>query len=149
MAHPEDRPAHSDTVSVFSIALTLFLPTCLWQQSLPHRWEGAGTRIHELYRANVPLGDATAIVIMERVLDGIVLALLAAFAMIVLADQWKSLGVISQIMVLITWIFVIGCLLLFYLAIKPPDKVKKVVHRVARFFTRSGRAPGGGIRHTD
>jgi hypothetical protein len=73
---------------------------------------------------------------MERVLDGIVLAFLAAFAMIVLADLWKSLGVISQVMVLITWIFVIGCLLLFYLAIKRPDNVKNVVNYIAGFFTR-------------
>jgi uncharacterized protein (TIRG00374 family) len=84
----------------------------------------------------VPIGDATAIVIMERALDGIVLAALAAFAMIVLTDQWKSLGAISEIMVYITWIFVAGCLFLFYLAIKRPDVVKKVVNRIAGFFTR-------------
>jgi uncharacterized protein (TIRG00374 family) len=93
-------------------------------------------RVHELYRANVPIGDATAIVIMERALDGIALAALAAFAMIVLTDQWKSLGAISEIMVYITWIFVAGCLCLFYLAIKRPDIVKKVVNHIAGFFTR-------------
>ena len=66
----------------------------------------------------MPLGDATAIVIMERVLDGIALAGLAAFAMIVLTDQWKSLGQISEIMVFVTWIFVSGCLFLFYCAVR-------------------------------
>ena len=75
-------------------------------------------RIHELYKANVPLGDATAIVIIERVLDGIILAGLAVFAMIVLVDQWKSTGLISQVMFSLTLIFVIGCLVLLYLAIK-------------------------------
>jgi uncharacterized protein (TIRG00374 family) len=85
----------------------------------------------------VPIGDATAIVIMERVLDGIALAALAAFAMIVLTDQWKSLGAISEIMVYITWIFVAGCLFLFYLAIKRPDVVKKLVNRIACSFTRT------------
>jgi uncharacterized protein (TIRG00374 family) len=34
-----------------------------------------------------------------------------------------------------TWIFVIGCLLLFYLAVRRPDTVKRVVNRIARFFT--------------
>ena len=94
-------------------------------------------RVHELYRANVPLGDATAVVIMERVLDGIALAALAAFAMLVLTEQWKSLGAISEAMVFITWIFVVGCLFLFYLAVRRPDVVKRIVNRIARFFTRT------------
>ena len=121
----------------FFYGLNLVFANLLAAAITPSQAGGEPVRIHELYRAKVPLGDATAIVIVERVLDGIVLALLAAFAMIVLADQWKSVGAISQVMVFITWIFVIGCLLLFYLAIKRPDVVKKVVHRIARFFTRT------------
>jgi hypothetical protein len=120
----------------FFYSLNLVFANLLLAAITPSQAGGEPVRIHELYRANVPLGDATAIVIMERVLDGIVLAFLAAFAMIVLADLWKSLGVISQVMVLITWIFVIGCLLLFYLAIKRPDNVKNVVNHIAGFFTR-------------
>ncbi len=92
--------------------------------------------MHELYKAKVPLGDATAIVIMERVLDGIALAGLAAFAMFALTEQWKSLGAISDVMIYITWVFVAGCLLLFYLAIRRPDVMKRVADRAARFFTR-------------
>ena len=121
----------------FFYGLNLVFANLLAAAITPSQAGGEPVRIHELYRAKVPLGDATAIVIVERVLDGIVLAFLAAFAMIVLADQWKSVGAISQAMVFITWIFVIGCLLLFYLAIKRPDVVKKVVHRIARFFTRT------------
>jgi len=120
----------------FFYSLNLVFANLLLAAITPSQAGGEPVRIHELYRADVPLGDATAIVIMERVLDGIVLAFLAAFAMIVLADLWKSLGVISQVMVLITWIFVIGCLLLFYLAIKRPDNVKNVVNHIAGFFTR-------------
>ena len=85
-----------------------------------------------VYRANVPIGDATAVVIMERVLDGIALAGLAAFAMLVLTDQWKMLGAVSEIMVFITWIFIAGCLLLFYFAVRRPDVVKRVVNRICR-----------------
>ena len=120
----------------FFYSLNLVFANLLLAAITPSQAGGEPVRIHELYRADVPLGDATAIVIMERVLDGIVLAFLAAFAMIVLADLWKSLGVISQVMVLITWIFVIGCLLLFYLAIKRPDNVKNVVNYISGFFTR-------------
>ena len=92
--------------------------------------------MHELYKANVPLGDATAVVIMERVLDGIALACLAAFAMFALSEQWHSLGAISDVMIYITWIFVAGCLFLFYLAIRRPDVMKRLADRAARFFTR-------------
>ncbi len=73
---------------------------------------------------------------MERVLDGIALAALAAFAMIVLTEQWNSLGAISTVMVYVTWIFVAGCLFLFYLAVRRPDVVKRVVNRSARFLTK-------------
>jgi len=125
----------------FFYSLNLVFANLLLAAITPSQAGGEPVRIHELYKANVPLGDATAIVIIERVLDGIVLAVLAVFAMIVLADQWKSTGVISQVMFSLTLIFVIGCLFLFYLAIKWPDKVKKIVHRCVRFFTRTWESP--------
>ena len=83
----------------FFYSLNLVFANLLAAAITPAQAGGEPVRIHELYRANVPIGDATAIVIMERVLDGIALAALAAFAMIVLTDQWKSLGAISEIMV--------------------------------------------------
>ena len=125
----------------FFYSLNLVFANLLLAAITPSQAGGEPVRIHELYKANVPLGDATAIVIIERVLDGIVLAVLAVFAMIVLADQWKNTGVISQVMFSLTLIFVIGCLFLFYLAIKWPDKVKKIVHRCVRFFTRTWESP--------
>ncbi len=121
----------------FFYCLNLVFANLLAAAITPAQAGGEPVRVHELYRANVPIGDATAIVIMERALDGIALAALAAFAMIVLTDQWKSLGAISEVMVYITWIFVSGCLFLFYLAIKRPDVVKKVVNHISRFFTRN------------
>jgi len=120
----------------FFYSLNLVFANLLAAAITPAQAGGAPVRIHELYKANVPLGDATAIVIMERVLDGIVLAGLAAFAMIVLTDQWKSLGTVSEVMVFVTWIFVAGCLFLFYLAIRRPDVMKRVANKAARFFTR-------------
>lgn len=120
----------------FFYSLNLVFANLLAAAVTPAQAGGEPVRIHELYKANVPLGDATAIVIMERVLDGIALAGLAAFAMFALTDQWKSLGAISDVMVYITWIFVTGCLFLFYLAIRRPDVVKRVAKRVACFFTR-------------
>ena len=121
----------------FWYSLNLVFANLLASAITPAQAGGEPVRIHELYKADVPLGDATAIVIMERVLDGIALAGLAAFAMIVLTDQWKSLGTVSEIMVFITWIFVVGCLFLFYLAIRRPDVVKRVVNRCTVWFTKT------------
>jgi uncharacterized protein (TIRG00374 family) len=120
----------------FFYSLNLVFANLLAAAVTPAQAGGEPVRVHELYKAKVPLGDATAIVIMERVLDGIALAALAAFAMFALTEQWKSLGAISDVMVYITWVFVAGCLLLFYLAIRRPDVMKRVAVRAARFFTR-------------
>jgi len=120
----------------FFYSLNLVFANLLAAAITPAQAGGEPVRIHELYKADVPLGDATAIVIMERVLDGIALAGLAAFSMIVLTDQWKSLGAVSEAMVFVTWIFVAGCLFLFYLAIRRPDLVKRVVRRCTIWLTR-------------
>jgi uncharacterized protein (TIRG00374 family) len=121
----------------FFYSLNLVFANLLAAAITPAQAGGEPVRIHELYKANVPLGDATAIVIMERVLDGIALAVLAAFSMIFLTSQWKSLSMISEVMVYVTGIFVGGCLVLFYLAVRRPDMVKKVVSWCTQFFTKT------------
>jgi uncharacterized protein (TIRG00374 family) len=120
----------------FLYSLNLVFANLLAAAVTPAQAGGEPVRVHELYKADVPLGDATAVVIMERVLDGIALAGLAAFSMLVLTEQWKSLGDISEAMVYVTWVFVAGCLFLFYLAVKRPDVVKRVVNHCARLLTR-------------
>ena len=120
----------------FFYSLNLVFANLLAAAVTPAQAGGEPVRCTQLYKANVPLGDATAVVIMERVLDGIALACLAAFAMFALSEQWHSLGAISDVMIYITWIFVAGCLFLFYLAIRRPDVMKRVADRAARFFTR-------------
>ena len=121
----------------FFYSLNLVFANLLAAAVTPAQAGGEPVRIHELYKADVPLGDATAIVIMERVLDGVALAALAAFSMIVLTDQWKSLGTVSEVMVYVTWIFVAGCIFLFYLAVRRPDMVKRVVSRCTLFLTKT------------
>jgi glycosyltransferase 2 family protein len=120
----------------FFYSLNLVFANLLAAAITPAQAGGEPVRIHELYKADVPLGDATAIVIMERVLDGIILAALAAFSLIVLTDQWKSLGAISEIMVVVTIIFVGGSILLFYLAVSRPDLVKRCVNRCTIWLTK-------------
>lgn len=120
----------------FFYCLNLVFANLLAAAVTPAQAGGEPVRVHELYKADVPLGDATAIVIMERVLDGVILAALAAFAMVVLTDQWKSLGAVSEVMVFVTWIFVAGSIFLFYLAVRRPATVKRIFRRCTLFLTK-------------
>jgi len=120
----------------FFYCLNLVFANLLAAAVTPAQAGGDPVRVHELYKTGVPLGDATAIVVMERIMDGIALAVLATFAMLSLTDQWDSLGEISAMMVYIIWVFIIGCLILLYLAMKRPDIIKRIVHGCTRFFTK-------------
>lgn len=120
----------------FFHSLNLVFANLLAAAVTPAQAGGEPVRIHELYKANVPLGDATAIVIMERVLDGIMLAVLAAFAMIVLNREWRSLGYTSNIIMYITLLFMSGCLILFYVFVTRPHILKRAMIRSARFFAK-------------
>jgi len=121
----------------FFYSLNLVFANLLAAAVTPAQAGGEPVRIHELYKADVPLGGARAIDNIKRVLDGVVLAALAAFAMVVLTDQWKSLGAVSEIMVYVIWIFVAGCIFLFYLAVRRPDTVKRIFNRCTLILTKT------------
>jgi hypothetical protein len=120
----------------FLYSLNLVFANLLAAAVTPAQAGGEPVRIHELYKADVPIGDATAIVIMERVLDGIMLAMLAAFAMIVLNREWKSLGETSNLIMYVTLAFVTGCLILFFVFATRPQTLKCTMIRIARVFTK-------------
>jgi hypothetical protein len=120
----------------FFYSLNLVFANLLAAAVTPAQAGGEPVRIHELYKAHVPLGDATAIVIMERVLDGVMLVILAAFAMIVLNREWRSLGETSGIIMYTTVVFISGCLILFIIFAARPHILKRAIIRGARFFTR-------------
>lgn len=120
----------------FFYSLNLVFANLLVAAVTPSQAGGEPVRIHELYKANVPLGDATAIVIMERVLDGVALVILAAFAMLALDREWKSLGFTSGIVIYVTAIFITGCFVLFFVFATRPHILKSAMIRGARLFTK-------------
>ena len=120
----------------FFYSLNLVFANLLAAAITPAQAGGEPVRIHELYRADVPLGDATAIVIMERVLDGIMLVILAGFSMIILNAEWKLIGETSGALMFITLVFVIGCLTLFIVFATRPSLLKRSMVWGARLFTR-------------
>ncbi|NLZ29908.1 MAG: flippase-like domain-containing protein, partial [Methanomicrobiales archaeon] len=119
--------------------LNLVLANMLVAAVTPSQAGGEPVRVHELYRAGVPVGDATAIVIMERVIDGIVLGAGGAFAMLFLGRYWSSLasgfsGV--SILMYAAWVSVTILVLIFVYSVRNPDTLKRVLKRISRWIDR-------------
>ena len=106
-------------------------------------------RVHELYRAGVKIGDATAVVVMERFLDGIILTVMGLLIMALMTQYFlHTFSPALVILVIIAWIFMISILFVPVLAIKYPEKTKSFIVRLInwlapRFFRSSG--PDQGI----
>ena len=102
-------------------------------------------RVHELYRAGVKIGDATAVVVMERFLDGIILTVMGLLIMALMTQYFlHTFSPALVILVIIAWIFMISILFVPVLAIKYPKKTKSFIVRLInwlapRFFRSSGR----------
>jgi uncharacterized protein (TIRG00374 family) len=123
----------------FKYCLNLVLANMLVAAVTPSQAGGEPVRVHELYRAGVPVGDATAIVIMERVIDGIVLGAGGAFAMLFLGRYWSSLasgfsGV--SILMYAAWVSVTIFVLIFVYSVRNPDHLKRVLKRISRWIDR-------------
>lgn len=106
----------------------------------PSQAGGEPVRIHELYRADVPLGDATAIVIMERVLDGILLGIIGGAAMFLLWIGAEKLGLLITIPLLIMWLIIVGFVILFAYSVKYPEFLKNLIKKVSGWFTKRWHA---------
>ncbi|HOB17350.1 MAG TPA: flippase-like domain-containing protein [Candidatus Methanoculleus thermohydrogenotrophicum] len=123
----------------FKYCLNLVLANMLVAAVTPSQAGGEPVRIHELYRAGVTIGDATAIVIMERVIDGIVLGAAGAFAMLFLGRYWSGLASgfsgVSLIMCAV-WVLIIIFVLIFVYSVKNPDHLKRALKRISRWIDR-------------
>jgi hypothetical protein len=106
----------------------------------PSQAGGEPVRIHELYRADVPLGDATAIVIMERVLDGILLGIIGGIAMFMLWIGTEELGLTIAIPLFFMWAMITGFVILFAYSVKNPVFLKNLIKKVSGWFTKRWHA---------
>ncbi|MCK8519239.1 lysylphosphatidylglycerol synthase transmembrane domain-containing protein [Methanoculleus sp. 7T] len=123
----------------FRHCLNLVLANMLVAAVTPSQAGGEPVRIHELYRAGVTVGDATAVVIMERVIDGIVLGAAGAFAMLFLGRYWSSLtsgfsGV--SLVMYAAWVSVTIFVLIFVYSVKNPDYLKRVLRWISCWVDR-------------
>ena len=92
-------------------------------------------RVHELYRAGVKIGDATAVVIMERFLDGIILTVMGLLIMTIMTEYFLSVfSPALLILVVIAWIFMISFLFIPLFAIRYPEKIKNFLMRLVNWL---------------
>jgi uncharacterized protein (TIRG00374 family) len=102
----------------------------------PSNAGGEPVRIHELYKVGVTLGDATAVVIMERILDLLVLGIGAAFCFLFLGSEWQQLGSVYSSIMYIFWVVITAIVIFFIYSVRNPDFLKRFIHRVSGIFTR-------------
>ncbi len=95
---------------------------------------GEPLRAHELYRAGLRAGDATAVVVTERLLDVFLLLVAIVAAVALLGRQLVDLGVDGGPLVPAIGLFVLVVFGLFVLAVRSPRGVKRLL-----------RGAGGGL----
>jgi uncharacterized protein (TIRG00374 family) len=102
----------------------------------PSQAGGEPVRIHQLYRAGVPLGDSTAIVITERLFDAIILGITGAIVIVMLGNVIANPSSPAILALYISWILMVATIILFLYAVRSPATLKKVVKRLSGWFFR-------------
>lgn len=105
----------------------------------PSQAGGEPVRIHELYRAGVKLGDATGVVIMERILDGAVLVGISMITMLLLGKQWQSIAPGMAAFIYISWGVIAALVLFFMYSVKKPEILKNLLRRISLWLDRRKR----------
>lgn len=111
-------------------AVNMVLAGLLAGTITPGQAGGEPVRVHELYRVGVKVGDATAVVITERVLDGIILTLFGIVIMTMTSSIWSTFSISMKILIAVAWIFLISVLFIPVLAIRYPERMKRLIMRL-------------------
>lgn len=117
----------------------------------PGQVGGEPVRIHRLSHSGLTVGDAVAVVVMDRVLDLAVFITLTLVALFAARHLWSYLAATVLYPVAAFLLLVLVLLLALVVLVRRPSFTKRVVGRVAvRIFDRCGRSrrwirfcPGG------
>ncbi|HJJ89161.1 MAG TPA: flippase-like domain-containing protein [Methanocorpusculum sp.] len=104
----------------------------------PSQVGGEAVRVYELYKADVPTADATAVVLMERVFDGIVLGIGTVIGVYLLGKMFNHLNfppVYMGVAYFATFFFM-GVFFLFAVLVKRPLWTKIIVAKISGIFIR-------------
>ena len=110
----------------------------------PGQAGGEPVRIHELYKAGVQIGDATAIVIFERVFDAFILVILGILSLFVMLDLLQSLPVAVISFTILSMIMMILAVGVLIYALYRPAPAKKYIMRIFFWFSKKTKRPLAG-----
>lgn len=104
----------------------------------PSQIGGEPVRVYEIHKAGVPTGDATAVVIMERVFDGIVLAVGTVICVALLGILFSEiqLPAVCMITAYIAALVFGGLVILFFVIAKHPKWGYALMAKISRFLSR-------------
>lgn len=122
--------------------INMVLASLLAGTITPGQAGGEPVRVHQLFRAGVSVGDASAVVIMERVLDGIVLTIMGLVIIVATGSLWRTFGPALLVLIIIAWVFMISFLAIPIIALKYPDKAKKGLMRLIPWIINKCRFAG-------
>jgi len=120
----------------FRYCLNLVFANMLVAAVTPSQAGGEPVRIHELYRADVKLGDATAVVLTERVLDGLVLGVSGAIALAIMGSYLTNVDMALHLLLVLSWLIMTGGVIMLVLAVRSPETVKSLLKRFSRWIDR-------------
>jgi hypothetical protein len=120
----------------FTYCLNLVMANLLAGAITPAQAGGEPVRIHQLYRDNVPLGDATAVVIVERVLDAIVLGVAGIGAILLLGEMVGEVPGDLTLVILGSWLVMVAFIGVFVFSVRNPELLKRLLTRISRFFVK-------------
>jgi uncharacterized protein (TIRG00374 family) len=118
----------------FMHSLNMVLAGLLAGTITPGQAGGEPVRVHELYRCGVKVGDATAVVIMERVLDGIILTGMGIIIMLMTREIWSTFSTGLILLIIAAWIFLLSFLFIPFLAMRYPVRMKSLILRLVSWI---------------
>ncbi|MDD3573817.1 YbhN family protein [Methanospirillum sp.] len=108
----------------------------------PGQAGGEPVRIHELYKAAMPLGDATAVVIMERVLDAVILVGLTILSLFVMGKIIWNMGEGLVFVIFFSLAILIFFVAILLFAAKKPVSAKEKIMRLLHWIEGKMKTPG-------
>ena len=111
----------------FRTCIPIVLANVLAAAVTPSSAGGEPVRVHELYRAGVRAGDATAVVVAERLLDVLLLLAGVVLAVVLLQRQLAALGVSGGPLVPAIGLFAVAFAGLLLIALRWPQGLKRAL----------------------
>lgn len=131
----------------YRTCVPIVLANVLAASVTPSSAGGEPVRVHELYRAGVRAGDATAVVVAERLLDVLLLLAGVVLAVVVLERQLVALGVSGGPLVPAIGLFVLAFAGLLLLTLRWPQGLKRALVGLTAALGR--RLPAGIAERLD